>query len=187
MSSAQPLHDLPTAVPASVSPIRMSPLLIEAIDEGRKRATRRVVVAGNSKVEPGRFGNLLLDTGRARRSVNESSLRVRCSFAAGERVVTVSSRVRPGALLWVRQGQAGGTRERSRHTLYVRAVDVSRLHDLTLADALEEGFETRADFAVFWRKWYGAASWNANPWVWIYRFTLHRMNVDKLLPVMLGT
>lgn len=168
----------------SVAPIRMNAAMIEQIDNGTKRATRRIVAAGNSKVEPGQFRNVDLETGRARRSPTESCLRARCEFAAGERVVTISSLIQPAALLWVRKGQAGSTRASSRHTLYVRAVDVSRLHDMTEADAIEEGFQSRAHFNTFWRQMYGRGSWNPNPWVWIYRFTLHRLNVDKLLPMM---
>lgn len=169
---------------SAVSPIRMGAPMIEQIDAGTKRATRRIVTASNSKVEPGQFRNVDLETGRARRNATQSCLRARCEFAAGERVVTISSLVQPGALLWVRKGQAGGTRAASRHTLYVRAVDVSRLHDLTEADAIEEGFLSRAHFHTFWRQMYGRGSWEPNPWVWIYRFTLHRLNVDKLLPLM---
>lgn len=168
----------------AVGPIRMSAPMIEQIDKGTKRATRRIVTASNSKVEPGQFKNVDLSTGRARRSETQSCLRARCTFAAGDRVVTISSLIQPTALLWVRKGQAGGTRAASRHTLYVRAVDVSRLHDLTEADAMEEGFESRAHFHAFWRQMYGRGSWEPNPWVWIYRFTLHRLNVDKLLPMM---
>lgn len=59
----------------------------------------------------------------------------------------------------------------SRLTLDVVSVRAERLHNIDDADAIREGFKSREDFAETWRGIYGAASWDANPWVWRVEFS----------------
>jgi hypothetical protein len=54
----------------------------------------------------------------------------------------------------------------SRLTLEITEVRVQRLQEITTAEAISEGFESREDFAMFWK----ADEWNANPWVWALTF-----------------
>lgn len=74
----------------------------------------------------------------------------------------------------------------SRITLEVTGVRVERLHDITEEDARAEGvmrldggsfvsmgvpiLGAREAFCALWRSTYGAASWAANPWVWVVEF-----------------
>lgn len=72
----------------------------------------------------------------------------------------------------------------SRLTLEVTAVRVERLQDISEADAMVEGFpdpdglnreygdRARYWFQHLWRSIYGDASWDANPWVWVYEFKI---------------
>lgn len=187
-----------------VRPMRFSPQMIEALEDGRKVATRRIVSAGNSLVRPGKFENVNLDTGRSSHVGGRNVIKARCKFPAGERAVTIESKIQPEALLWVRRGQAGGTRAASTLTLEVWAVEASRLQDMTDKDAIAEGvwhpswneflwlphetdgaahLHARDAFRTLWKSINGSKSWDANPWVWTYRFTVHRMNVDQLLEV----
>lgn len=185
--------------PIRVYPKRFNPQMIEALEAGTKRSTRRVVTAGNSIVSPGQFENILLETGRRKSEGGENLIRARCRFTAGERVVSIRSKIEPADLMWVRRGQRGGTRVASTLTLEVWAVEASRLQDMTEQDALDEGIIPWQDeFAVnaagdmhratarlaFWQLWdsiNGRGAWDENPWVWTYRFTIHRMNIDELL------
>lgn len=199
-----------------VQPMRFAPSLIRALEEDRKGATRRIVTSANSLVQPGKFENLRLETGRASFVNGRSVIKARCGFPAGERAVTVESRIKPFDLLWVRRGQQGGTRVASSMTLEVWAVEVSRLQDMTEQDAIDEGvwhpdpaqfpeaqpeacsmlwypcaekgkahISPRLAFRDLWTSLNGRGrnGWDANPWVWTYRFTVHRMNVDQLLEV----
>lgn len=185
----------------NIGPLRFNPQMIEALEDGRKRATRRILTAGNTRVQPGSFENLLLDTGRTKNEGGENYLRARCRFESGERTVSIRSKYQPCDLLWVRRGQRGGTRAGSTITLDIWSVEVSRLQDMTEQDALEEGIMPwRDEYAVnaegdlhhatalltFWALWdsingRGKYGWDSNPWVWTYKFTVHRINIDKLL------
>lgn len=186
-----------------VQPMRFNPQMIEALEAGRKGATRRIVTGSNSLVQPGRFENVNLDTGRASHVNGRNVIKARCKFPAGERAVTIESKIKPEALLWVRRGQAGGTRASSTLTLEVWAVEVSRLQDMTDKDAIAEGVmpwrneyavneagdlhyaTPRLAFSALWDSINGRGrnGWDANPWVWTYRFTVHQANVDQLLEV----
>lgn len=76
-------------------------------------------------------------------------------------------------------------RRMSRLTLEVTGVRVERLHSISEADALAEGFAPGVEellggalatlssqdyFKNAWCELYGYASWEANPWVWVIGF-----------------
>lgn len=164
-----------------VGPKRFNPQMIGALERGEKRATRRIVTAGNSEVQPGRFEHVDLESGRARVRGDRTEIRARCAFASGVRVVTVLPTARSGDIFWVRRGQKGGTRASSTLTLVLWAVEVARVQDMTDQDAREEGVADRAEFEALWQSINGRHSWRQNPWVWVYKFNTHRQNVDDFL------
>jgi len=162
--------------------------------QGIKRCTRRIVAANNSAVQPGAFAGLDLETGRARPLLHPE-LRARCTFESGRvRVVTVTPVVKVGDLFWEKTGRFG-SRALSKMTLEVRAVGVGRVQDMSEHDAEEEGVDLvelppkaaarvvnrRDRFAWLWDSINGKGSWAANPWVWIYRYQFHPLNIDDLL------
>lgn len=85
----------------------------------------------------------------------------------------------------------------SRITLRVTDVRVQRLHDISDADAIAEGIERSKEFpdryltpagdyatptVAYQRIWEainGTGSWDANPWVAAYTFTVEQANVDQ--------
>lgn len=90
----------------------------------------------------------------------------------------------------------------SRLTLEITGVRVERLQDISEPDAIAEGIEpvegrfwkrykdggwnTYVDcpigsYASLWTEINGSGSWNANPWVWVLEFRVHKQNVDALL------
>lgn len=187
-----------TAKKSTVRPLLLRADLRLASRQKVKLATRRIVAASNSEVRPGRFEGLDLDTGRARRK-DPPELRAQCTFESGNvRVVTVTSKVVRGDLFWVKAGRFS-PRKASELTFDITGVDVSRLQDMTDEDAIEEGVELvpvpkrrvpsivltspREKFAWLWNRMYGGGkdSWEANPWVWTYRYLPFAENVDALL------
>jgi hypothetical protein len=85
----------------------------------------------------------------------------------------------------------------SRLTLTVTDVRVERLQDITLRDAFAEGCQIRqidlfgaegemrdnigrAYYRRVWEGINGAGSWNANPWVVAYSFSVERQNIDLI-------
>ena len=93
----------------------------------------------------------------------------------------------------------------SRITLTVTDVRVERLQDISEADAQAEGlirangglgwwhgFEAdppgylphplaRGAYALLWNHLHGPGSWEANPWVAAYTFTVHLGNIDQIV------
>lgn len=73
----------------------------------------------------------------------------------------------------------------SRITLDVVSVRVERLHEVTEDEAKAEGVDVsraldethRHGFESLWREINGAASWDANPWVW--RIEFRRVEVER--------
>lgn len=190
----------------TVGPILFRRDMTEATLQRIKQATRRIVSAKNSHVQPGTFDGLDLDTGRARRPAITTTgkrqgppaveLRAQCKFESGlVRSVTVTSKTKAGDLLWVKPGRFGARRA-STLTLEVTRVGLCRLQDMTDADAIEEGVELvrvpaklsaatpRERFAWLWDAISGSegpASWSANPWVWVYHYRMFPENIDDLL------
>jgi hypothetical protein len=71
----------------------------------------------------------------------------------------------------------------SRLTLTVVAVRVHRLHDMSDDDIRAEGItDTETSWLNAWHQLWaginGEASWEANPWVAAYTFTVERRNID---------
>ncbi|MCZ7502994.1 hypothetical protein [Agrobacterium sp. ST15.13.015] len=97
----------------------------------------------------------------------------------------------------------------SRITLCVTDVRVERLQDISEADAIAEGAWRTPTFSRFAddlqaasggklfptaRDWYrdlwdrinGTGAWDANPWVIVYTFTVHRQNIDRMTSATVG-
>lgn len=86
----------------------------------------------------------------------------------------------------------------SRLTLTVTDVRVERLQDISDADAIAEGIERSdrfpdmfmtpaGDYAKpvvayqrLWESINGLGSWDVNPWIVAYTFTVHRQNIDTM-------
>jgi hypothetical protein len=65
--------------------------------------------------------------------------------------------------------------------LKVTDVKVERLRDISQEDAVAEGVKASPPFAIgyfknLWESINGAASWNANPWVWVVEFEVVSKN-----------
>lgn len=187
---------VPRETITKVIPLPFRKEMREANAAGVKSTTRRVVSAKNSRVQPGTFEGLDLETGRARRLLF-GELRAQCTFESGRvRVVTVQPVIRPGVVFWEKAGYLS-RRSDSACTLHVWDVDVARVQDMTDADAIAEGVEfavvpkraplsltPRERFAFLWDSIAGRdtpQSWAANPWVWIYRYRVHKQAVDDFL------
>jgi hypothetical protein len=224
----------------------MAPMMVEALLNGQKNQTRRLVREGNSVTTSGEYQNLLWPNARSKTlSPQEQCLSARCEIADQLRTVEVRSALAPGALFWVREGQAGkrATRAGSRITLRVTHIAVERLRTIGDLEAIAEGVHDlaawpemmlaelptgkwkvdtesarahdwlvaqmpkrqreeylisqrfieiavrgtptpRDAFAVLWELINGPGSWEANPWVWVYRFQGVRMNIDRVLKVI---
>lgn len=189
MSAAVPRE---TLSPPTVRPLLFRKYLREANAQGVKDTTRRIVRPDNSILtHGGEFKNLLLET--ARGAEFGTVIRSRYQFESGRvRVVSVLPQVRPGHLFWVKDGRFG-SRAKSEQTLEVLVVRARRVQDLSEEDAEREGVAMLPDkfkrgsafarhwFAKLWDDINGKGSWDANPWVWIYRYRVHAINVDRFL------
>lgn len=83
----------------------------------------------------------------------------------------------------------------SRITLHVTDVRVQRLQDISENDAAAEGCDAttcanvlapkdgfpsfRSAYAILWNAINGEGSWESNPWVAAYTFTVEQVNIDK--------
>lgn len=177
---------------------RVAPMLFRkemraALEAGAKKFTRRIVTPANSTTSPGSFGDIQWDTGRVKRlDDGRIVLRAQCDFEGGPvRVVTVSPKTQPSDLIWVRESRYM-SRRKSRLTLDVLSVGLSRIRDMTDQQAIEEGIEylpprmrkhctPREAFAALWDDIHGADAWNRNDWVWVIGVTTHAINVDEWL------
>ena len=178
-------------------PIKFSIEMAAAHTDSGIFMDRRPVTEENSIVWGGRFSGVDLETGRARRAATARpgqgpEIRARHTSRSGRvRAVKIEPIVRAGDLLWIRT-RANGSRRSSSQTLVVQEVDVARLQDMSDDDALRDGFQgfmlapetmgpIRKQYAELWDMTYGPWSWASNPWVWIYRYAVHRQNIDEYL------
>lgn len=168
-------------------PILFSGPMVQAILEGRKTQTRRVITPQPTMVTD----NAIVPwqgTGQILQSFLEQSRRHACPYG------------RVGDRLWVRETWANGDpvryradqlfrdtdqrwkpsifmpKDYSRITLEITSVKVERLHEISPAAIEAEGIITSDrifdGFASLWDKinlarGYG---WNVNPWVWVIEF-----------------
>lgn len=58
----------------------------------------------------------------------------------------------------------------SRITLEVTGIRVERLCDISTEDAKKEGVHSIISFKGLWCKIHGDGAWNLNPWVWVIEF-----------------
>lgn len=171
-------------------PILFSGPMVEAILEGRKTQTRRIIKP-QLRVEeyPNMPGVLFTPYGGKDWWVN--------SQPSHPAHISKACDKQPGDRLWVRETwamyspldvvyRAGSKtsctgrwkpsihmpRWASRITLEVASVRVERLQDITEADAKAEGFESVSDFKTLWEKLNKKSGfgWDANPWVWVIQF-----------------
>ncbi|ASP84276.1 hypothetical protein I7F13_27480 [Sinorhizobium meliloti] len=77
----------------------------------------------------------------------------------------------------------------SRLTVIVTDVRVERLQDISIADALAEGWPGAVEankmpatkwYRHLWDEINGAGAWEANPWVAAYTFTVIKQNIDQI-------
>lgn len=176
-----------------MKPILFSTPMVQAILDGRKTMTRRIVKPQpSSGIRKSVFVKSGLEDGHGRE---------------------IKPRYQPSDILWVRetwckvtldghyapncyQGEfyyykADGReiescgafegwrpsifmpREAARIFLRVTNVRVERLQDITLENARAEGFDSVKGFITTWNQIYG--NWGDNPWIWVYEFE----RVDK--------
>lgn len=62
--------------------------------------------------------------------------------------------------------------EAARFFIYIKGVTVERVIDITLADALAEGFDTTEDFIKAWNRINPSAPANDDQYCWVYEFEL---------------
>jgi len=78
----------------------------------------------------------------------------------------------------------------SRLTLEITETRMQRLQDISREDALAEGVtggegpgydSARYSYQHLWLGINGPGSWDANPWVWVLTFRVHKQNVDNFI------
>lgn len=181
--------------PPQVLPLMFRKYLREAIACGRKTVTRRLLTEQNTHVQPGTFAGVHWETGRVRtQNLFRAELRAQCKFDSGRvRVVSIYPAVQPGDVFYAKAGRYG-SRKASDVTIEVRRVRITRLQDMTEAEAIAEGVAfvpqklrrdtARDTFCELWNDLGG--SWAANPWVWAYEFQGYNLNVDRYLADVRG-
>jgi len=96
--------------------------------------------------------------------------------------------------IWLKRPSIHMPRWASRLTQIVTDVRVERLQDISEADAVAEGLagqnldgmDPRGWYRDLWESINGAGSWDANPWVAAYTFTVERRNIDAPANVSKG-
>lgn len=183
--------NVPRGTPARVFEVSLPKWQHRALIEARCNRARLPMLAANSRVHPGTFEGLDLESGRLQ-SGTVDQVRARHEFDSGNtRVVTVMPLYTAGDLLWVRG--KNGRRARSEFTLRVRRVTAARLQDISDVHAMLLGVQcapvhgknesARETFREVWDQWRlrGREPWDANQWCWSIEFDALRVQVDKLL------
>lgn len=189
-----------------MKPIIFSTPMVQAILDGKKTQTRRIV-----KPQPPQFVDYFEKRGDGFKAYMVPG--EPCDYPL------VKPKYQPGDILWVRETWAtvssgiieykatyiepytGSTeidhigkkitwrpsihmpREAARIFLLLTNVRVERVQDITDADILAEGFECREDFIVLWnilneKRGHG---WNKNDWVYAYTFEkISREEAERL-------
>jgi hypothetical protein len=152
-------------------PIIFSGEMVQAILDGRKTQTRRVVniPANSDKQWPdaGIGGGGYL---KAHMTTDDTVQRLFCPYG------------RVGDLLWVRKDFM--PKWASLITLEITGVRVERLQDISETDCRAEGRGNGGKpygwFKSLWESINGKAAaknWQANPWVWVIEFEVYLCNV----------
>lgn len=190
-------------------PIIFSTLMVQAILDGRKTQTRRII--------PEKIIDDYYDYDDWCNAVIPRNLP--CTREYEHSFFKNRARYQPGDVLWVREktyGTPNGTdnqdlcyathcpcgfsdeehaqvkgwrsprfmpKEAARIFLLVKGVRVEQVQDITDADILAEGFECREDFIVLWNilNEKRGHGWNKNDWVYAYTFEkISREEAERL-------
>jgi hypothetical protein len=180
------------------SPIIFSSPMIRALLDGRKTQTRRLITRqwSNVRMRFKRGEQCLL-------WVKESWYRAE----NGGSIYRVDSDESLGSLIERTRQECGKRwtssihmpRWASRLTLELGAERVQRLHEISEEDAFAEGIQVdevgasirsdraidqgsaRLTYARLWESLHGKGSWEANPEIIAFTFTVHRRNLDSLI------
>jgi hypothetical protein len=163
-------------------PILFSTPMVQAILEGRKTQTRRVIQPQPKVINKHDFKwKNLCYSGMT--EIHGGTFRLQNPYGW------------PGDLLWVRETfqiippnsifykadkenkvkkgwkpSIHMPKEAARIWLQIKDVRVERLQQISYADAKAEGVEYPHNFYDLWLKINGPLSWDANPWVWVVEF-----------------
>jgi hypothetical protein len=171
-------------------PILFSTPMVQAILEGRKTQTRRIL-------KPKPIANEIVESNQWKRYTHVSRKEIIANPGFYEiKSVHKCPYGETGDLLWVREtftewpkgefqfrastrsGDELGKWKPSIHMpkvaariwLEITEVKVERLQDISYADAKAEGVELPHNFYELWVKINGYESWMTNPWVWVVKF-----------------
>jgi hypothetical protein len=155
---------------------------IDAIRDGRKTMTRRIIKAAKGFPDEGPADHVIerapgrciawwgIFTGEQCERLTHSEYRPE---------ECIKSRYLPGEALYVKRRLMQPAREADL-VIRIESVRLERLQDITEADAIAEGLQPKPWgppavrlFALIWDEINGIDkphSWDANPWVWVYQF-----------------
>lgn len=175
-------------------PILFSTPMVEALLEGRKTQTRRIVnfglhPDGNTNNYPplnacpyGNVGDLLWVRETFWENISDKS------FAWYETDVFPIDAKRDDVK---RKPSIFMPKWASRLTLEITGIRIERLQDITNADSIEEGtpdyrsyfngFTMKDCYRKLWQSINGEDSWLNNPWVWVIEFKVHKCNFQELV------
>ena len=180
-----------------VKPILFNTPMVQALLDGEKTMTRRVVknfngihncIFNDSKIKGicpyGAVGDLLYVRETIRKSINP--------LTDGWGVYVAGDEEACDAWHWKKKSLPPMHMPRglSRLTLEITDVKVERLQDISRGDAMAEGrpFPNIAKetdpvgwFKALWQSINGKDSWESNPWVWGIEFKVHKINVDNYI------
>lgn len=192
-------------------PILFSTPMVQAILAGRKTQTRRIVKGWhlNALMEDGFTPEFVADDGNnppyGKRGdllyVRESICRAQEYGGIG--YVADTTWYPNYAWPWKKDvlPSIHMPRGLSRLTLEIIDVRVERLHDISEEDAKAEGCSAErwythptegpvkdtggwvasTRYKELWETINGPGSWDANPWVWVLTFKVHKQNVDQFI------
>lgn len=181
-------------------PILFSAPMVNAILDGRKTQTRRVIkkqptpAHGKNKFK---FTSYTDDEGINSYWTNKGFWHARCPYGKiGQRLwvretfakiddesgygsgyveYKASCRINPDQILWTPSIHM--PRWASRILLEITDVRVERLNDISIEDAIAEGTGIQVDsamaimeYSLIWESINGPGSWSVNPWVWCLTF-----------------
>lgn len=121
---------------SDAKPLILRKELVQALCLGLKLQTRQILTARNTRVIHGDFARVKLETARR---VRHGELRAQIlSETHQKRLASLVCAYQPGQVFWVKVGRFG-SRAASRDMLRLMSVDVTRLQDISEAQAQDEG------------------------------------------------